>query len=144
MTKFLSDIIDYHARRIPPTNSTDINDYQQIGRITVEKCREKYNDDKNTKFETYAHRAIGNNILREYQKFNKTQRYGQPESYVEETSIWEFLPDDLTEQEKKCVQLLVDKNKLKIIAKEMNIRRIDVKRILENVIKKVKISNGEE
>ncbi len=122
-----------------------LEDCIQVGLIGLLKAIRNYDSEK-SKFSTFATICIRNEILRfknKNKKHNNCTSIIDDISYSEKTQIWEFLPDNLGEEE----LVILDLKKANFTKKEMcemlNCSKRELDQKIKRLIKKLKDDNSQ-
>src|SRR5687767_11976578 len=101
-------LVGRQVKCFPPNNVCDRDDYLQTGSIALLQAIRKRNPSRG-KLTTYAFRSIYRDIKRKQaDKFSKKPARYHDLVVWDKEGLWEILPDNLTEQEKTCVELKLD------------------------------------
>lgn len=138
----IQDLIYFHAHKFTTNSVVDFNDIFQSGALGFVKCAHKFDPARNTKLSSYAYMGIHNEMIRQFNKFNKNTQMIEDYEILATDALWEILPDNLTDEERYCVELLHAKHTIKFISEELKIRPIDVKRVIAAAIEKIKEANA--
>lgn len=134
------------AKSFRPPNPTELDEYIQLGRIGLFKAIRKHDPSK-AKLSTLAWLYIRWEIIRyiESQNKNITLPLLTDKSYDVDMSIWEVLPDSLTDIEKQVVALRLEGRTFKDIGKKLgDYSRGWANTLYTRAIKKANEANQEE
>jgi RNA polymerase sigma factor (sigma-70 family) len=130
------------AAMFNPTTLSDFDDYVSSGRIGLLKAIRHFDPDRNTKFSTYAAICIRREMIREVQrdKDQKTLRVNENHTDKERPlELWEILPDNLDDIEKKVLEARILQNcTLKEIGECFGHSKQWVSTILKRIILKIR------
>ncbi len=147
----LGQLIDEHygllvsqAISFNPRNKDDLEDYIQIGCIGMIKGIQTF-DANIGKFSTYICTCIRNEII-DYlrsEKLNKNFVLGSSfyAEYLDHDKIWEMLPDNIDDKEKKVIELKLNGNTRKEIAKKIGKTENQVRYIIQKFLAKIREAN---
>ena len=129
-----------------PKTEQDREDYIQAGRIGLWKALKKYDPKIGCKFSPYARNPVRWEIIKliNHKKQNKIdyiQINDQTESYMDSDKFWESIPEYLTEEEKNVLSLKCMGYNFSEICKKIGRGRHYTKRILANILEKMRESN---
>jgi len=123
-------------------------DLEQEGMIGLLKAADKYEEDKNTKFSTYASYWIKKYIIAALKKETKTSLYScklneeitQDKKTVKTPKATKIeLPQNMPQKEKQVLTLLYENEKtLKEISQEMDISREQVRQLKEKGLRRIR------
>lgn len=125
-----------------PKNHEERDELLQIGRIGLWKAHLKY--DGRSAFSTCAWNYIRWEILR-YFKRNKIQSDISLDTDIPNThteSLWEYLPDSLSEKEKTVLHLKLEGNSFIDIGKRLGYSKGWANNIYRTAVEKIKEANG--
>jgi RNA polymerase sigma factor (sigma-70 family) len=129
-----------------PKNETERQDLIDAGRIGLWKAIKKYNPKNNVKVCTFAWRPIRWAIIRELQRRNNCvslSEIAEPMIHSKER-IWELLPSDTPEQERKIVRMRCEGYRFKEISEEMQEEPDVIKNKFYKLIRKLKEENKDD
>lgn len=133
------------AKSFNPRNKDEYDEFIQLGRIGVWKAHIKYDPTRGT-FPTLAWNYIKWEILRHLDKKNPETQLEEPMS-IEDTkyicdSIWEYLPSNLSQKEKRVVKLrLIDRHTFLDIGNIMGYSRGWANNTYKRALEKIKHAN---
>ena len=133
------------AKFFRPPNSTEMDEYIQIGTIALWKAIRDH-DPKRGALSTLAWHYIKWDIIRyiKQQKKHWHQSLGYPcieASIPDPEHFWEFLPDTLTQDERRATELRTQGSKFKDIGKELGYSRAWIHILLKNAMRKINEAN---
>lgn len=131
-----------------PKTDDEREEYIQAGRIGLWKAIQKYNPTRGCKFSPYARNPIRWEIIK---TINGTKKYNNQTSLNNITmefldicnsyDFWEYLPDYLTSEEKKVLELRCSGYNFSEICKSISRGRHYTKQLFVNVVKKIREAN---
>ncbi len=94
------------VQSLHPPNSTELEEYTQIGKIALLKAIREHNPSR-AKLSTFAWNYIRWDIIKYINDSNKHHvvSINTNDSYMKAASLWEFLPESLSDKERKVVEL---------------------------------------
>ena len=135
------------AKTFNPKNEDELEEYIQLGRIGLWKAMQKY-DGTRAKFSTYAWRPIRWEILRYLSKKKRPEAQLDETFDVEDRSVdiqlWEVLPEHLTSNEIKVLELKLEGKNFVEIGKDMGKSRGWANNIYKTAIEKILDANKEK
>lgn len=135
-------VVSQVVRYLISNNDPNYDDYVQAGSIALLKAIRGYDPNRGAKLSTYAWESIQKAIQKEAHKlYNKYKRL--PDNLFTENvdSIWEILPDNLTENEKQAFDLRLQNMSLSEIGQEMGYSKEWINQLLNSAIEKIKKAN---
>lgn len=137
------------ARRFKPKNREDLEDLIQVGSIGLLKAIRKYNPDK-AKLSTWAHQPIMWELMR-YVNKHKNMRAEIPinssvlskmlETTEHDADISVYLPDSLTEQEERVINLMCNHFNVREISQQMKTSTYIVGKLFKSAVDKILVAN---
>lgn len=139
-------IVGAQANHFAPNNVCDRNDYMQTGCIALLRAMRKRDPTKG-KLTTYSWRMIYRDIKKKQSEKFKAN-YTKPEIKRNDFSLptfhlWEIIPDGMTDQEMKVIELKLDNFNVRQIAKKMEIKCKEVEEIFASACQKIREANLE-
>lgn len=132
------------ARSLAYHNPAELDEFIQLGRIGLLKAIRKYNP-KLGNLSTIAWHYIQGEIKK---AIRKNSRYNPVEiietGYEPSENFWELLPDTLTENERKIIELKVQGYTFEEISNEIELTKSWVHMLFKRAIKKIQNANKEE
>lgn len=134
------------AKSFKPRNETEFEEYVQSGRIGLWKAYKSYKPEL-AKFTTIAWYCIRNEILREIYKHNKfSAKHGPISSStlhesVSIENIEEYLPSNITKDEKMVLEKRLNGSTFLEIGKEMNCSSCWANKVYLGALKKIRGAN---
>lgn len=128
-----------------PRNQNELDDYIQVAAIGMMKACETYDADQ-SKFSTFAIVCIRNaikNHLRKEKKSNRLAFYDdldRRQAYIAD-SLFDVLPDSLTEKEKFVIKLRIEGYSYKEAAELLNMPVHRLKNFVYNTYRKIRKAN---
>jgi len=109
------------VNKFKPKNHTERQDWIDAGRIGLWKALQKLDTSKGT-ISTYAWGPIRWAILKELSKRRGPQSLNKlnPPSVPRLESLWEYIPDSITQNERKILELRLQGYKFREICAELN------------------------
>lgn len=126
-----------------PKNTTERQDLIDAGRIGLWKALKKFHPDKGYSISTYVWRPIRWSIIREIRKVkNNISLNDAPEPQINmRDNIWEYYTKDMTDEEKRLINLKAEGYKIKEIAEKTNQSFSNTRKKLYKIIKRMKEAN---
>ncbi len=122
----------------------DLDDYIQIGLMGLLKAIRNYNPEK-SKFSTFATVCIRNEILKFMKKQTRqNRRITLRETPKKEILLWEFQPDNLTEDELDILDMKLQNHTYKEISEAMCCNKNEIKQKVKKILKKIREANQDE
>lgn len=131
-----------------PKNDEERDEYTQAGRIGLWKAIQKYDPSIGCKFSPYARNPIRWEIIK---TINNTKKFNNQCSLnnmvlefldkCDDNYFWEFLPNDLTQEEKYILELRCHGHNFSEICKSIDRGRHYTKQLFMNAIKKIRDTN---
>jgi len=121
-----------------------LDDYIQVGLIGLLKAIRNY-DPTRSKFSTFSTTCIRNEILRFKNKNKKHEsctNLTENVSYCEKTRVWEFFPDNLSEEEFFILNLKQSNFTKKEMCEALRCSKRELDQKTNRLIKKLKSYNG--
>ena len=122
-----------------------LEDCIQVGLIGLLKAIRNYDPEK-SKFSTFATICIRNEILRfknKHKKHNNCIHIVDNISYSDKTPIWEFLPDNLSKEDRRILDLKKSNFTKKEMCDMIGCSKRELDKKIARLIKKLKYDNGE-
>jgi len=134
------------AKSFNPQNEEQLDEFVQLGRIGMWKAIKKY-DPSRAKLSTLIWLYVRWEILRHLKKNNKKEIQMDENLYLEDNLIidsyfWEYLPEQLTYNEKSVINLRLQGHTFFEIGKELGYSRGWANNTFKTAISKIK--NGNE
>lgn len=138
------NLVGAQVKNFPPNSICDTEDYMQTGTIALLRALRKLDNTKG-RLSTYSWAIIYREIRsKQYEKFKpKAMNYAEEGVIWPKSHFWEFVPDNLTSQEKALINLKLEGYNLNNIARLMKIKHDDVEKALQSAYAKIKEANGE-
>lgn len=139
-------IVGAQANNFAPNNVCDRDDFVQTGTIALLKAIRKRDPTKG-KLTTYSWPIIYREIkAKQSEKFK--HKHVRPDSPRNDFSLptfhlWEIIPDNMSEDEKRIIELKLDNYNSNQIAKQMGIKTKEVEEIFSLACKKIREANLE-
>ena len=130
------------AKRFNPSNPQELDEYIQSGRIGLLIAIRKHNPELGA-LSTIAWQYIRREIrkhIKFYNKFKYNEIHNNIPSHEEE-GLWEYLPNNLTEQEKIVIKLKSMGHTMSEIEDKIQIRANKANKIFKTGIKKIQNAN---
>lgn len=129
-----------------PKTEQDREDYIQAGRIGLWKALKKYDPKIGCKFSPYARNPVRWEIIKlinnkKQSHIDYVQINDQTESYIDSDKLWEAIPEYLNAEEKHVLSLKCMGYNFSEICKKIGRGRHYTKRILANILEKMRESN---
>lgn len=140
-------LIIHIAKIFRPRNPLELDEFVQLGRIGLLKAIRRYNSDKGS-LSNYAWHCISGEIKRHLskeRKYEANKRIGESEGALEpNTSLWEYLPESLTETEKEVIQRRLENNTFGQIGELLGgYKKGWANKVYHGAIKKIRAANGQ-
>ena len=130
------------AKRFNPSNPQELDEYIQAGRIGLLIAIRKHNPELGA-LSTIAWQYIRREI-RKYIKFYTKFKYQEMHNNIpsdKKEELWEYLPNNLTEQEKKIIKLKSMGHTMSEIEDKIQIGASKANKIFKTGIKKIQNAN---
>ncbi len=122
----------------------DLDDYIQVGLMGLLKAIRNYNPEK-SKFSTFATVCIRNEILKFIKKKKRqSRRVTTAKKQPKEILLWEYQPDDLTEDEMDILNMKLQNHTYKEISEAMCCNKNEVKQKIKKILRKIREANKDE
>lgn len=134
-------LIVRHAIKKYVNPVVDYDDFFQAGSIALLRAIRSFDKSRGVKFGTYAWKIVQNAIQHEAQKFNR--RNVQLDDIItvdQHESLWEFLPESLSQQEKQVIELRFEGYTLTEVGSAMGFSKEWVRQV--ELSAREKIRNG--
>ena len=150
MTLTENELVEKHtglvivqAMKFHPTTLSDFDDYMSSGRIGLLKAIRHFDPGRDTKFSTYAAICIRREMIREVQRDKDSSTVNVGVNTVEDREksfeLWEILPDDLGDIEKRILEARILQNyTLKEIGEKFGRSKQWAGTMLKKIISKVR------
>jgi RNA polymerase sigma factor (sigma-70 family) len=137
-------IVGAQANHFVPNNVCDRDDFMQTGTLALLKAIRKRDPTKG-KLTTYSYPIIYRDIKKKQAEKFKTN-YTKPDAPRNDFSLptshlWEIIPEGMTDQEMKVIELKLDSYNIRQIAKQMGIKCKEVEEIFASACKKIREAN---
>ena len=121
-----------------------LEDCIQVGLIGLLKAIRNYDSEK-SKFSTFATVCIRNEILKFMKKQSRqNRRITLRETPKKEILLWEFQPDNLTEDELDILDMKLQNHTYKEISEAMCCNKNEIKQKVKKILKKIREANQDE
>ena len=133
------------VNRFNPKNHTERQDLIDAGRIGLWKALQKYDPSKGNLISTYAWRPIQWAIIREIKKRQShisIRDVATPPSLPPADMVWEFFTNDMTDQEKRLIELRCQGYKFREICDIVGESPSSVKNRFYKTLLKIKEGNN--
>jgi RNA polymerase sigma factor (sigma-70 family) len=137
-------IVGAQANHFAPNNVCGRDDFIQEGCISLLKAIRK-RDPAKGKLTTYSWQIIYRDIKKKQaEKFKRKQT--KPDSPRNDFSLptfhlWEIIPEGMTDQEMKIIELKLDNYNIRQIAKQMELKCKEVEEIFASACQKIREAN---
>jgi DNA-directed RNA polymerase specialized sigma subunit len=135
-------IVGRQSNCFVPNNVSDRSDYFQVGAISLLKAMNKHNPEK-SKLTTYAWPIIYRDIKRFQTKSSRKVVVSESDIYNIPEDFWESVPDNLTIEEKACIQMKLEGYNNKDIAKKLKLKFSEVEFVFGSAVAKIRKANEE-
>lgn len=136
-------LVIYIAARFHPSGINDIDDFIQTGYIGLLKAIRSYNSEK-SKFSTYAYACIVRELIREIKTKNQqtnNELFVDVEAELDESSIWELIPDSITKEEAKVLSMRLQGYTFREIGEKHRFSKQWAECVLKKAIEKIQECN---
>jgi len=133
------------VKKFKPKNHTEREDLMDAGRIGLWKALQKYDLESGNAISTYAWRPIRWSIIREIKNQNSNKTLSLIDNtYVDiksKENLWELFTNDMTDEEKKIINLRQQGYKFREICGILNQSPSSVKNKFYNLLVRLREAN---
>ena len=131
-----------------PKSDEERDEYIQAGRIGLWKALQKYDPDRGCKFSPFARNPIRWEIIKTINNGKKYNNQADLNNVIigflevcSDDDFWEYMPDILTSEEKKVIELRCMGHNFTEICKEIGRGRHYTKKLFMSAVEKLRDTN---